>query len=122
MDKTLRFGIEIETVGASKEALANAIKSVVGGEVYGTTVRAADGRDWKVVHDASLSGYNNGEVVSPILGYDDLETVQNIVRALREAGGRSDSSCGIHYALAVVMRSPGAKPKNNSLAGTADCA
>jgi len=96
MDKTIRFGIEIETVGASKERLANAIQSVVGGEVYGTTVRAADGRDWKVVHDGSLSGYLNGEVVSPILGHDDLETLQNIVRALREAGGRSDSSCGIH--------------------------
>jgi len=96
MDKTIRFGIEIETVGATKERLANAIQSVVGGEVYGTSVRAADGRDWKVVHDASLNGYHNGEVVSPILGYEDLETLQNIVRALREAGARSDSSCGIH--------------------------
>jgi hypothetical protein len=96
MDKTIRFGIEIETVGASRNRLANAIRSVVGGEVYGTTVRAADGRNWNVVDDASLGSSASGEVVSPILGYEDLDTLQRIVRALREVGARSDSSCGIH--------------------------
>jgi hypothetical protein len=96
MDKTIRFGIEIETVGASKQALAQAIESVVGGQTHGTSVYAPDGRVWNVVHDGSLSGFDNGEVVSPILTYDDIPTLQQLVRALRRAGARSDASCGIH--------------------------
>jgi hypothetical protein len=35
-------------------------------------------------------------VVSPILTYADLETVQAVVRALRAAGAKADPSCGIH--------------------------
>jgi hypothetical protein len=90
--KTLRFGIEIETVGLRRDQLARAIQTVVGG------VSAADGgsdawritdpngRSWRVVRDASLSGdETSGEIVSPVLGYDDIEQLQNIVRAVRAA-------------------------------------
>jgi hypothetical protein len=98
--KTLNFGIEIETVGLNKLAPANAIQRVVGGVVHGdanrATVTMADGRVWRAVSDGSLSGSINGEVVSPILTYADLEPLQNVVRALRGAGARADDSCGIH--------------------------
>ncbi len=40
--KALRFGIEIETVGLSREKLARAIHSVVGGTV------ADDYRSWRI--------------------------------------------------------------------------
>ena len=54
--KTLNFGIEIETVGLNKLALANAIQRVVGGVVYGDAHRAsvtmADGRVWRAVGDS----------------------------------------------------------------------
>ena len=97
-----RFGIEIETVGLSKSRVAAAIQTVVGGIVRedsyreNATVTAADGRSWNVVHDGSLSGNENGEIVSPILTYADLETLQSVVRAVRAAGARADESCGIH--------------------------
>jgi hypothetical protein len=101
--KTLRFGIEIETVGLRRELLARAIHSVVGGSVvmdYGSgswRVIELSGRIWRVVPDASLSGGdNNGEIVSPILGYDDIEQLQQIVRAVREAGAKTDETTGIH--------------------------
>ena len=97
--KTLRFGIEIETVGLDRARLAHAIHAVVGGTVdcYGSPrVRDAQGRVWNVVPDGSLSGAHNGEVVSPILTYADLETLQEVVRSIRRAGARVDSSCGIH--------------------------
>ena len=55
--KTLRFGIEIETVGQPREAVARAIHSVVGGNLNGASVRTPDGRVWQVVHDGSLSGF-----------------------------------------------------------------
>ena len=95
--KTLRFGIEIETVGQTREVVARAIHSVLGGHLRGDAVLAPDGRTWRVVHDGSLSGgTRSGEIVSPILTYADLETLQEIVRAVYKAGCRADASTGIH--------------------------
>ena len=36
------------------------------------------------------------EFVSPICHYEDIETIQELVRKLRAAGARVNSSCGIH--------------------------
>ena len=99
--KTLNFGIEIETVGLNRERLARAIATVVGGqpapENRGWRIPDASGRLWRVVPDGSLSGGdNNGEIVSPVLGYADIETLQEIIRAVRSAGARTDASTGIH--------------------------
>ena len=86
--------------GTQQAGARNAIQRVVGGVVHGdanrATVTMADGRVWRAVSDGSLSGSINGEVVSPILTYADLEPLQNVVRALRGAGARADDSCGIH--------------------------
>lgn len=47
--------------------------------------------------DASLSGSAySGEIVSPILTYQDVDALQQVVRAAREVGARADSSSGIH--------------------------
>src|SRR6266540_3593510 len=97
--RTIRFGIEIETVGLDRERLARAIASVVGGnmemDTQGWRVTDTKGRVWRVVRDGSLSGgERNGEIVSPILGYEDLDELQNVVRSVRIAGARTDSSTG----------------------------
>ena len=99
--KTLRFGIEIETVGLSRERLARAIHGVAGGnlapEGRGWRVTDAKSRTWRIVPDGSLSGgENSGEIVSPILTHEDVDDLQGIIRAVRTAGARSDSSTGIH--------------------------
>jgi hypothetical protein len=99
--KTLQFGIELEFVGINREKLAQAVQSVVGGTITNDcrnrTINDSRGRAWRVVPDASLSGgENSGEIVSPILNYNDIEELQNVVRAVRKAGGRSDFSTGLH--------------------------
>ena len=100
--KTLKYGIEIETVGLDRASLARAIHAVTGGtlgnDYEGCRVTMADGRTWKVVRDASLSGgERSGEIVSPILTYADLDTLQEIIRSVRTAGAKADPSCcGIH--------------------------
>jgi hypothetical protein len=99
--KALRFGIEVETVGLPRELLAQAIRAATNGTVAveGGDWRVVDsrGRTWRVVPDGSLSGgFDSGEIVSPILGYDDIELLQTIVRAVRAAGARADESTGIH--------------------------
>ena len=99
----MRFGVEIETIGISRKDTVSAILGVVGGEVRhegGSYDKwfcvASDGRKWSVVSDASI-GRRNAEVVSPILTYPtDIPVLQNVIRAIRKAGGKVNSSCGIH--------------------------
>jgi len=105
--RTLRFGIEIETIGQTREVVARAIQSVVGGEVRHVGMPAVydpwkvidrRGRTWQVVADSSLNARREyqAEIVSPILHYDDIAELQEVVRSVRNAGGRCDQSCGIH--------------------------
>jgi len=103
--KTLRFGIEIETIGQTRAVLAKALQTVVGGTVHDVggfyeTFEVLDttGRTWKLMTDASLQAPRSlqAEIVSPILTWNDLETLQEVVRAVREAGAKVDASCGIH--------------------------
>ena len=66
----------------------------------------SDNRQWKIMSDASIRCENrNGnsasrlyavEFVTPICNYNDIETVQELVRQLRASGARVNSSCGIH--------------------------
>jgi len=105
--KTLRFGIEIETIGQTRREVARAIQSVFGGTVTHVgspgcydpyDVTAEDGRRWRVMADSSLNAVfaRQAEIVSPILRYEDIETLQEVVRAVRRAGAKVNSSCGIH--------------------------
>jgi hypothetical protein len=125
--KGLRFGIEIETVAISRDRLAKAIQSALGGTVtsdsLGSQVTDAKGRTWRIVPDGSLSDWqNSGEIVSPILTYADLEDLQTMVRAVRTAGARTDASTGIHYALAVVMRSSRGNSSDRRSMASTNCA
>ena len=78
----------------------------VGGSYDTYTVNDPEGRKWKVVSDGSIQCEARGgrnasrlysvEVVSPICKYEDMERIQEIVRQLRQAGAKVNSSCGIH--------------------------
>ena len=107
--RELKFGIEIETIRRTRQAVAEAIQSVVGGAVRHTgapspydpwEVTDTQGRIWKVVSDSSLSNapaHLRAEVVSPVLTYQDLDSLQKVVRAVRDlAGATVDERCGIH--------------------------
>lgn len=98
--KSLRFGVELEIVGIDRIKALQAIQSVVAGgfSLDGSGVTMADGRTWKVVRDASLADASGRacEVVSPILTWSDMDTLQAITRALRAAGGRVNHTCGMH--------------------------
>ena len=93
--KDFQFGVEVEYKGADRGAVAQAIAQRIGGRADGTQVWMADGRRWTVVYDGSV-GSSGGEVVSPILQYGDMETLQEVVRAVRSLGTYADGSCGIH--------------------------
>lgn len=110
--KNQRFGVEIEMTGISRQKAAQVLSEHFGAPVssdggyYGVySVLDGQSRRWKVMSDGSITvesrrgGADNTysvELVSPICGYEDIETIQEIVRKLRAAGAVTNASCGIH--------------------------
>lgn len=110
------FGIEIEMTGLTRSRAAEVISEYFGtsrnyeGTYYDASYALdTEGRKWKVMSDASINcqrkdgrrkvfadGTYSVELVSPICQYKDIETVQELVRKLREAGAFVNTSCGIH--------------------------
>jgi len=110
--KTQTFGIEIETTGLGRRRTAEVIA-----EFFGTTaqyvgahlddwkVPMPDGRRWTVEKDGSVTD-PSAEVVSPVCRWEDIEMVQKVVRALRKAGAKVDSTCGIHIHVGLGEHTP----------------
>ena len=88
----------------------------VGGTYDTYTVEDDTGRKWKVVSDASIQCQSRGErtasrlyaveVVSPICKYEDIETIQQLVRELRRGGAKVNDSCGIHIHVDASRHDP----------------
>ncbi len=123
--KSQRFGIEIEMTGLTRSAAARIIAGYfgtqathVGGTYDAYAIRDTEGRQWKIVSDSSIEPENASadrratpffkvEFVSPICTYADIETIQELVRHLREDGkARVNSSCGIHVHVDASTHTP----------------
>ena len=70
----------------------------------------AQGREWKFSRDSSIQGPDSEkcELITPILTYDDLETLQELIRILRKAGAKSTPSrgCGVHIHIGAKGHTP----------------
>lgn len=68
------------------------------------------GREWKFQKDVSINGADaqKCELVTPILKYDDIETLQELCRRLRKAGAKSDATrgCGVHIHIGSDGHTP----------------
>jgi hypothetical protein len=104
--RTQRFGLELEVIGITRKQAADAIQSVVGGNVQheggsydAWAVTDQHARIWRVVSDGSLydASYDQRvEMVTPPLTMNDMETLQEIIRRLRRAGARKSAHGGLH--------------------------
>ena len=103
--KDQAFGIELEFGGMTRKKAAMTIAKVlngtprwVGGSYDKSTVTDSTGRDWTIMSDASVNsqGGQACEFVTPKCTYEDIETVQACIRALRKAGAKVNKSCGLH--------------------------
>ena len=124
--KTQNYGVEIEMTGITREDAAKVIANYYGtahaylGTYYNTYgAKDTKGRTWKCMSDASIDcqrTVNNHrihagsdyscEVVTPILQYEDIEDLQNIIRALVAAGAFANPSCGIHVHVDGANHTP----------------
>lgn len=106
--KSQAFGMELEFSGITRRRAAQAIAQVINGDYNYTyeggtykkcTVKDSTGRKWIVEYDSSIYEIGNGEeceFVTPKCTYEDIDTIQKCIRALRRAGAKVNSSCGLH--------------------------
>ena len=111
------FGAEIEMSGISRKRAATIIADFFGTEVHHAgggydEYYALDGqgRKWKCVYDSSIVASANAykcEFVTPILTYDDMPTLQELVRLFAKARAKSDPDhkCGIHIHVGALNHS-----------------
>ena len=118
--KKQTIGVEVEMNSITRQKAAR-----VAAEFFGTgryeytagrhgyaTWSAWDeqGREWKMQKDVSIAGPDSQkcELVTPILTYGDIETLQELIRRLRKAGAKSDYTrgCGVHIHIGAQGHTP----------------
>jgi len=114
--------------GITRAKAAEVTSNFLGGTINRTfdaydtyDVTAPDSRVWKIVSDASIQTMKkikdtlisadksySVELVTPILRYEDIETLQELIRQLRHAGAVSESKlqCGIHVHIGAKGHTP----------------
>lgn len=118
--KKQTIGVEVETNNITRENAAKTAATFFGTERYENTARRngyytwsawdSRGREWKFQRDVSISGPDaeKCEMVTPILTWDDIETLQGLCRELRHKGARSDAArmCGVHIHIGANGHTP----------------
>lgn len=108
--KSQSIGVEVEMNNITREKAARIAAEYFGTNRSEDTSRRngykawsawdAQGREWKFQYDCSIHGAEDQkcEMVTPILNYSDIETLQELIRRLRKAGAKSDATrgCGVH--------------------------
>ena len=124
--KSQRFGIEIEFTGITRCKAAKKVAEFfntksehIGGGYDAYQAKDSKGRDWKIVSDSSITAEkkeNGGrvfagpeyrvELVSPILIYEDIEPLQELIRSIAKAGAITNNNCGLHIHIEAANHTP----------------
>lgn len=118
--KRQTIGVEVEMNNIRRDKAAKLAAEFFGTERYRDTAGRngyytwsawdQQGREWKFQRDVSIAGPDNQkcEMVTPILTYGDITTLQELVRRLRKAGAKSTPSrgCGVHIHIGANGHTP----------------
>ena len=119
--KNQTIGVEIEMYEIKRKDAARIAAGYFGTGRYADTAGRngyctwsawdGDGREWKFQRDSSIRARTDDErceMVTPILTYKDMETLQELVRKLRHAGAKSDPdhTCGVHIHIGAAGHTP----------------
>ena len=118
--KNQTIGVEVEMNGITRENAAKTAATFFGTGRYEYTARRNgyytwsawdnQGREWKFQRDVSINGPDEEkcELVTPILTWADIETLQELCRQLRHKGAKSDATrgCGVHIHIGANGHTP----------------
>ena len=118
--KKQTIGVEVEMNNITRDKAARVAARYFGTHRYENTASRngystwsawdAQGREWKFQKDVSIAGPDSEkcEMVTPILTYSDIETLQELIRQLRHAGAKSDATrgCGVHIHIGAKGHTP----------------
>ena len=118
--KKQTIGVEVEMNSITRKEAAMLAATFFGTGRYEDTARRngyytwsawdAQGREWKFQRDVSIAGPDDEkcEMVTPILTWDDIETLQELCRQLRHKGAKSDATrgCGVHIHIGANGHTP----------------
>lgn len=119
--KNQTFGVEIEMNHIRRDAAAKLAAQFFGTDRYEDTAYRngystwsawdGQGREWKFQRDGSIISASDAEkceLVTPILKYEDMEMLQELVRRLRKAGAVSNpkGGCGVHIHIGADGHTP----------------
>ena len=118
MNQTIGVEVEMNSITRAKAAQIAAEffgtrrhENTAGRNGYCTySAWDSEGREWKFQKDVSIHGPDSEkcELVTPILTYADMETLQELIRRLRRAGAKSDATrgCGVHIHIGAKGHTP----------------
>lgn len=118
--KKQTIGVEVEMNNIKRDKAARLAADFFGTGRYENTASRngymtwsawdEQGREWKFQKDVSIAGddAHKCEMVTPILKYEDMETLQELIRKLRKAGTKSDATrgCGVHIHIGAKGHTP----------------
>ena len=118
--KKQTIGVEVEMNSITRQKAAQVAAEFFGTGRYEYTASRngyetwsawdEQGREWKMQKDVSIAGPDSQkcELVTPILTYGDIETLQELIRRLRKAGAKSDYTrgCGVHIHIGAKGHTP----------------
>lgn len=104
--KSLRFGVEVEFSYITRDEA----RDVIRGALSDQDMVDGKGRKWKIVRDGSVvprrlsrdgsdvsaDDSYRVELNTPILEYEDMDLLLEVITALRKAGAAPSDVCGIH--------------------------
>ena len=102
--KNQTIGVEIEMNNIKRKKAADLVAAFFGTRAWNAHVeygyqtwacKDTQGRVWKFQKDVSIAGLDDEkcEMVTPILKYEDIDALQEIIRILRKAGEIGRASC-----------------------------
>ena len=117
--KKQTIGVEVEMNNITREKAARVVARYFGTSHYSAAseygycawaCKDNEGRVWKFQKDVSIAGPDaeKCEMVTPVLTYADIESLQEIIRLLRKAGAKSDATrgCGVHIHIGAQGHTP----------------
>lgn len=118
--KEQTIGVEVEMNHITREKDAKIAADFFGTSRYENTANRngystwsawdSQGREWKFQKDVSIAGCDaeKCELVTPILKYENIETLQELIRRLRKAGAISHAGigAGVHIHIGANGHTP----------------